>query len=344
MSFLKKKDMSTPTSKLPFLEIIEWVEQDPNLMMWKIADGDKEIKNGAKLIVRESQSALFMNEGTIADIFTSGAYTLHTQNIPLLSRLKGWKYGFESPFKADVYFFSVKQFVHLKWGTPAPIMLRDPQFGQVRVRAFGTYNVRIIDPGRFFKEYAGTYHQLTSHELEQQLRDFIAPQFSEALAHAHISVLDIAGNIATLNKSIAPLIQPYFENFGIEVTQFTITSATLPDEVVQYYDKVTGMHMVGNDLDKFQKFNTALAIGQEGNPAQQGTQQGIALGMLMGQMNTTQQDKTDATSAPPKGKAALAETPDDPAMKLQQVKSLFESGLIDEEEYKAKKTEILSKL
>lgn len=320
--------MSTPTSKIPFLEIIEWVEQDPNILMWKFPDGDKEIKNGAKLLVRESQSALFMNEGSIADIFASGTYTLQTQNIPVLSRLKGWKYGFESPFKADVYFFSVKQFVNLKWGTPAPIMLRDTQFGQVRIRAFGTYNIRIIDPVKFFKEYAGTNHQLTVFELERQLRDFIAPQFSEALAQARISVLDIAENIAVLNERIAPLIRPYFEAFGIEITQFTVSNATLPDEVTQYYDKVTGMHMVGSNADKFQQFNTAIAISQEGHPVQQGAQQGIALGMLMGQ-------------AIP---GAAANTQDALALKLQKIKDLFEKGLIDESEYKAKKAEILSTL
>src|SRR5690606_19091362 len=210
--------MSKPTSILPFLEVIEWVEHDPNLMMWKIADGDKEIKNGAKLIVRESQEVLFLNEGTIADTFAHGTHTLHTRNIPILSRLKGWTYGFESPFKADVYYFSVKQFVNLNWGTPTPVMLRDPQFGQVRVRAFGTYNVRITDPARFFKEYAGTYPKLTIVEFERQLRGFIAPRFGEALAVSGISVLDIAGNISALNHRIEPLIRPYFEDFGIEIT------------------------------------------------------------------------------------------------------------------------------
>jgi membrane protease subunit (stomatin/prohibitin family) len=336
--------MSVPTSKLPFLEVIEWVEQDPNIMMWKIADGDKEIKNGAKLIVRESQSAMFINEGTIADIFASGTYTLHTQNIPVLSRLKGWKYGFESPFKADVYYFSVKQFVNLKWGTPAPVILRDTQFGQVRVRAFGTYNVRITDPRRFFKEYAGTYPKLTIFEFERQLRDFIAPQFSEALALSNISVLDIAGNISELNQRIAPLIRPYFDDFGIEITQFTLTSATLPDEVTQYYDKVTGMNMVGNDLDKFQKFNTAIAISQEGNLAQQGVQQGLGLGLVVGQVNHTQQTLQDSQAISQTTSSVSADNKDEHTIKLQKIKTLFENGLIDEQEYKAKKAEILSQL
>ena len=149
--------MNNASSIFPFLEIIEWIEHSPNLMLWKVPDGDREIKNGAKLIVRESQKAILLDQGKIADTFDSGNHTLSTQNIPVLSRLKGWKYGFESPFKADVYFFSTKQFVNLKWGTPAPVLLDDPKFGQVRLRAFGTYTVRIIDPSRFFSEFAGTY-------------------------------------------------------------------------------------------------------------------------------------------------------------------------------------------
>lgn len=326
--------MSKPTSILPFLEIIEWVEHDPNLMMWKIADGDKEIKNGAKLIVRESQAVLFMNEGTLADTFGPGTHNLHTRNIPILSRLKGWSYGFESPFKADVYYFSVKQFANLRWGTPAPVLMRDPQFGQVRVRAFGTYNVRITDPARFFKEYAGTYPQLTIGEFERQLRDFIAPRFGEALALSDISVLDIAGNLSALNQRIQPLIQPYFDDFGVEITQFTLTSATLPEEVTQYYDKVTGMNMVGGDLNRFQQFNTAIAVSQPGNPAQQGTQQGVALGMMMGQANQVAQPAA-ATPAPAE---------DEHTAKLQKIKTLFDNGLIDEAEYKAKKAEILAQM
>ncbi|MBZ4192676.1 SPFH domain-containing protein [Niabella beijingensis] len=328
--------MSKPTSQLPFLEIIEWVEQDPNLMMWKIPDGDKEIKNGAKLIVRESQSALLLNEGTVADVFTAGTHSLETKNIPVLSRLKGWKYGFESPFKADVYFFAVRQFINLKWGTPAPVVLRDPQFGQVRVRAFGTYNVRISDIPRFFKEYAGTYPRLSIFEFEQQLRDFIAPKFGEVLATANISVLDIAGSLTTLNERIAPLIKPYFDDFGIGVTQFTITSATLPEEVTQFYDKVTGMNMVG-DMTRFQQFNTAIAISQEGNPAQSGTQQGLAMGLMMGQLNNAQEPgSAGQQQATPAGGDLTA--------KLQQLKTLFEGGLIDEEEYKVKKAGLLAQL
>lgn len=333
--------MSSPLAKLPFLEIIEWTDHRPDLVMWKVPDGDREIKNGAKLIVRESQAAMFMNEGKIADVFGSGTHLLHTENIPLLTRLKGWTYGFESPFKADVYYFSVKQFVNLKWGTPAPVILRDAQFGQVRLRAFGSYNLRVTDMERFFREYAGTSDGLAVFEIEQQLRDYIAPKFGEALAVSGIPLLDIAGNHALLNDRIAPLIQPYFDDFGIAVTQFTVTSVTLPEEVTSYYDKVTGMNMVGNDLAKFQQFNTAVAVSKEGHPAQQGVQQGVAMGMLLKEMGSAQQP---VAPQPEHSATPSAGGQDDIKGKLQQIKELFEGGLIDEEEYRNKKTELLSRL
>ncbi|MGO1597448.1 MAG: SPFH domain-containing protein [Sphingobacterium sp.] len=331
--------MRPATSKLPFIEILEWVEHSPNLMMWKVPDGDKEIKNGAHLIVRESQKAMFMNQGNIADVFDSGTHTLTTQNIPILSRLNGWKYGFQSPFKADVYFFSVKQFVNLKWGTPAPIIVTDAKFGQVRLRAFGSYNVRIVDIPRFFKEYAGSYPELSILDFQQQLRDYIAPKFAEALTLAEIPLLEVARNHTELNARIEPLIAPYFEDFGIAITQFTVTSVTLPDEVTRYFDQVTGMNIVGEAIDRFQQFNTAVAIGKDNHAAQQGAQQGIAMGIMMKEMNTT--------NAPPIASAVAPEktiTEDELETKLKQIKSLFDRDLIDEQEYKEKKSELLSKL
>ncbi len=325
--------MADTNSKLPFLEIIEWVETNPNLLMWKVPDQDKEIKNGAKLIVRESQTVLFLNEGVLADVFTAGTHTLSTNNIPILSKLKGWKYGFESPFKADVYYFSTKQFVNLKWGTPAPVLMRDPQFGQVRVRAFGSYNVRITDVDKFFKEYAGTYPHLTIFELETQLRDFIAPKFGEVLANANLSVIDVAGNMTELSNKIRPLIEPYFTDLGVEVTQFTVSSVTLPEEVTEFYDKVTNMNMIG-DMERFQKFNTAIAIGNDKSTAASGIQDGVAMGMMMGAMQQQMQQNQSIQSQ--------QSVSDDTTTKLQKLKTLFDNGLIDETEYKAKKAEILS--
>lgn len=314
--------------KSQFIEIIEATTPDPNLLMWKYADEDKEIKNGAKLTVRESQIVIFLNEGQLADVFQPGLYTLSTENIPVLSRLKGWKYGFNSPFKADVYFVNTRQFVNNKWGTPAPIMMRDPEFGQVRVRAFGTFDIQIRDFETFFRQYAGSYKTFSVFELQYELRDFIAPKFGEVLAQENISVKDIAGNISEISQKITPLLNPYFLKFGIDLITFNITSVTLPDEVSAHYDKITNMNMV-NDMEKFAKFNTAQAIGQKGTIANEGLTNGMMTGMMMNQIQqqvTNQQQQEDIT------------------VKLQKLKTLFESGLIDEAEYKEKKAELIKKL
>ena len=250
--------------KGPFIEIIESITPDPNLLMWKYADQDKEIKNGAQLTVRESQVALFLNEGQLADVFKPGLHELSTENIPILSRLKGWKYGFKSTFKADVYFFNTRHFVNNKWGTPAPILMNDPQFGQIRIRAFGSFDIQIKDIATFFRQYAGSFERFTIFELQHELRDYIAPKFGEVLSNENITVTDVAGNITELGKKIEPFIKPYLESFGLELTQFVVTSVTLPEEVTKHYDNITNMNMV-SDMDKFTQFNTAKAIGQKGD-------------------------------------------------------------------------------
>jgi membrane protease subunit (stomatin/prohibitin family) len=315
---------------LPFIEVIESVSPHPNMLMWKFADADHEIKNGAVLTVRESQQALLLNEGQLADIFPAGKHILKTENIPILSRLKGWKYGFESPYKADIYFFNTHQFVNLRWGTPSPVLMRDLNFGQVRIRAYGNYNIRIKDIGLFFKEYAGTYPNLGIAELELQLRDFIAPKFAEVLAGAKIAVMDVAGNISGLNEKIQPLIQSFFTGFGLEITQFTLSSVTLPEEVLRHYDQVTGMNMV-TDMDKFSQFSVATAISNENNGMADVTRQGLAMGMIMN-INP---------SATPQQKAA--QTEDIPG-RLKNLKELFSMELITETEYMAKKEELLKLL
>lgn len=312
---------------LPFIEIIEAITPDPNLLMWKYPDEDKEIKNGAKLTVRESQIALFLNEGQLADVFHPGLHTLKTENIPLLSSLKGWKYGFNSPFKADIYFINTRQFVNNKWGTPAPILMTDPQFGQIRVRAFGTFDIQIKDISTFFRQYAAAYKTFSIFELQYELRDFIAPKFGEVLAQENISITDVAGNISDLSKKVTPFLKPYFEQFGIDLITFTISSVTLPEEVLTHYDKITNMNMV-TDMDKFTKFNTATAIGEKGTALNDATQNAMAMGVMMNQM---QQNNSQPAQ-------------EDIAARLQKLKALFENGLIDEQEYKAKKADLIDKL
>ena len=239
--------------------------------------------------------------------------------------MKGWKYGFESPFKADIYFVNTRQFVNNKWGTPAPIMMRVPEFGQIRIRAFGTFDIRIKDFETFFRQYAGSYKTFTIFELKHELRDFIAPKFGEVLAQENISVKDVAGNITELGKKITPFLKPYFAQFGIDLVTFTITSVTLPDEVSAHYDKITNMNMV-TDMDKFTKFNTANAIGQQGTAVNEGIANGMMAGMMMNQIQQN-----------------LQTSQDDITVKLQKLKTLFENGLIDEAEYKQKKAELIDK-
>ena len=307
--------------KLPFIEIIEATSSDPNLLMWKFRDEDKEIKNGAKLTVRESQQAMLLNEGQLADVFSPGLHTLSTENIPILSSLKGWKYGFESPFKVDVYFFNTHQFINNKWGIVHLLQI---------LFSFGSFDIRIVDVAKFFRQYAGTFEQLTIFELQNQLRDFVAPKFGEVLANENISITDVAGNITQLGQKIEPYLKPYFLQFGIELTQFVITSVTLPEEVTAHYDKITNMNMV-TDMDKFTRFNTATAIGEKGTAMHDATQNALSMGILLNQL---QQNKETPKEEPK----------DDLTSKLQKLKSLFDAGLIEEDEFKTKKSELLSQL
>lgn len=327
---------------IPFIEIVESITPDPNLLMWKYESAGIEIKNGAAMTVRESQHVMLLNEGQLADIFGPGLHKLSTENVPILTNLKNWKYGFDSPFKVDIYYFNTHQFLNLRWGTPAPIIMPDAKFGQVRVKAFGAYNIRIADVAKFFRQYAGTSERLTIHELERQLRDFIAPTFGEVLAQHGYSIMDVAGNITDLSNKVLPQLQPFFAELGLELLKFQITSVTLPEEVTKYYDTVTNMNMVG-DMNRFQQFNTANAIGQQGTAMNEGTQTAAMMGAMMGQMNQmmqqTMQNQQPQQQAPP------AQSADDDVMgKLKKLKDMFDMGLIDEDEFKAKKAELLSKL
>lgn len=314
---------------IPFVDIIECLDPDPQLVMWKWPVENGQIKKGAQVIVRENQIALTLSQGQASEVYGPGRHTLPSVNIPVLDQLQGWKYGFASPNIYDVFFMVTRQFVDLKWGTPAPVMMHDPKFGQVRVRAFGSYNVRITDAARFFREYAGSYPLLSIRDLEIQLRDFIAAKFGEIMATSGISVMDFAANLSSVNARLAPAIAPYFQDLGVAVTQFTIASVTLPDEVNEYYDKVTGMNMI-DDMDKFQRFNTALATGDTRTAAGAGAQEGVAMGMMLGQMN--------ATPAAPATAAA------DPMEKLAKLKQMFDADLITEQEYSTKKAAILEEM
>ncbi len=248
-------------------------------MVYRFNRYGNEIKNGAKLIVRESQTAVFVNEGEIADILGPGTYLLETKNLPILASLQHWDHGFNSPFKAEVYFVNTKRFVDLKWGTKNPIMLRDTEFDMVRLRAFGTYEIRIADPKRFMQEIVGTDGHFTTSEIEASLTNLILAKLPLVLGENKISVLDLAGHYENLGGFIAGKISPYFEEYGLSLTKMLIENISLPDEVEKALDRRTGREISG-DLDAHLKYQTGEALGnQHGGGA--ADMVGIGAGMAM---------------------------------------------------------------
>ena len=245
-----------------FIDIVEWTEPTQNdILAYRFPRANNEIKMGAKLVVREGQTALFVNEGQLTDIFLNpGTYTLTTQNLPILSTLKGWKYGFNSPFKAEVYFISMRQWTDQKWGTQNPIMMRDPEFGPVRVRAFGSYAFHIADPATFLKQLVITDPMFEAFEISNQLRNTIVSRFVDSLGTAKIAVLDLAGNYDKISKVAGEVIKPDLATLGLSLTSFLIENISLPPEVEQAMDQRTKMGVLG-DLNKYTQFQTAQAIG-----------------------------------------------------------------------------------
>ena len=265
-----------------FLEIIQWTDDSRDTLSWRFPDEDKEIKRGAQLIVRESQVAQFVYLGEYGDTFGPGKHTLNTENIPILSTLKGWKYGFESPFKADVYYVTTRLFTGNKWGTSNPIMMRDADFGIVRVRAFGTFDFKISEPKLFLKEVAGTDNQFRLDEFADTMRSRIVSVFTDALASAKVPVLDLATRYSELGEALLPIINPTTQGkYGIEITSFILENASVPPEVEAAIDKRSSMGAIGN-LNDYVKYQMAEGMGKGGGgPA--GTAAELAMGFGMAQ-------------------------------------------------------------
>ena len=266
-----------------FIEVIGWLDPTDDTIVWRFPDEDHAIKMGAKLTVREGQQAVFINEGTIADVFKPGMYTLSTQNLPILTKLRSWKYGFDSPFKAEVYFVSTRNFLDLKWGTQNPIMTRDADFGVVRLRAFGTYGMRVIDAGLFLKEVVGTDGDYTRDKIEGQLRSMLVSTFTQMVSQAKIPALDLAANYASIGDQARGQMDPEFYRFGLSLTRFLIENISVPPEVEKMLDTRSRMGIVG-DMGKYMQFQTAEAIPEAaaaGGSA--GAAMGLGAGMTMGQ-------------------------------------------------------------
>ncbi len=293
------------------LEIIEWTDDSRDTLSYRYPDDDKEIKRGAQLIVRESQVVQFVYLGQFGDEFGPGKHDLTTDNIPVLTRLKGWKYGFESPFKADVYYVTTRLFTGNKCGTSNPIMMRDADFGIVRVRAFGTYDFRIVDAPRFLKEVAGTDDHFRLDEFADVMRSRLVSVFSEALATSKVPVLDVATRYTELGEALLPLLNPVLDQkYGLEMTSFVLENVSVPPEVEQAIDKRAGMAAVGN-LNDFVKYQ--MAQGMEKGAGAGGIGAEMAVGLAMAQQMMAQQggiaaQSTPAAGAPPAAAAGLPET------------------------------------
>jgi excisionase family DNA binding protein len=265
------------------LEIIEWTDDSRDTLSYRFPDDDKAIKNGAQLIVRESQLVQFVYLGEFGDTFGPGKHSLTTDNIPILTRLKSWKFGFNSPFKADVYYLTTRLFTANKWGTANPIMLRDDDFGIVRARAFGTYDFKIIDPKLFLKEVAGSDHNFRLDEFAETMRSRVVSIFSDALASAKIPVLDVASRYTELGEALLPLINPVISSkYGIQLGSFIVENVSVPPEVEAAIDKKSSMAAVGN-LNDFVKYQMAKGMEQPGGGGAAGTASELAVGFAIAQ-------------------------------------------------------------
>ena len=345
MDFIKKQ----------FIDILQWTETGDGTLAWRYPMQDMEIQNGGQLVVRESQMALFVNEGQVADLFGPGTHRLTTQNLPVLTDLKNWDKLFESPFKSDVYFFSTRQQIDQKWGTPQPITIRDKDFGAVRLRAFGNYAWRIADPKKFYTEISGTRDAYNVAELDGQLRGLIMQNIATGIAQSGVPFLDLAANQQAFAQALAGALGPAMEAYGLKLEATTVQSISLPDELQKVLDQKIGMGMVGGDMGKFMQYQTAQAIpkmaegvgagGDAGGLAGAGL--GMGAGVAMGQILAQNMQSALQGGAPAAGPAAAAPVgvkPEDVMATLEKLGELKTKGILTEDEFNAKKAELLKKL
>jgi membrane protease subunit (stomatin/prohibitin family) len=286
-----------------FIDVIHWTDNTRDTMVWRFQREGHEIKYGAKLTVREGQAAVFVHEGQLADVFTPGLYMLETNNMPIMTTLQHWDHGFRSPFKSEIYYVNTTRFSNLKWGTKNPIMVRDPEFGPTRLRAFGTYTVKVADPAVFLREIVGTDGEFTMDEISYQIRNIIVQEFSRVIAQSGIPVLDMAANTADLGKLIASAISATMTQYGLTIPELYIENISLPPAVEEALDKRTSMGLAG-DLGKFTQYSAAEAMtSAAANPAGGGMAAGLGAGMGMAMAGQMAQGgpwgASPAAAAPP---------------------------------------------
>ncbi|MDR6213699.1 SPFH domain-containing protein [Paracidovorax wautersii] len=348
MDFIKKQ----------FIDIIQWTEEGDGTLAWRFPMRDMEIQNGGTLVVRESQMAVFVNEGQVADVFGPGTYKLTTQTLPVLTYLKNWDKLFESPFKSDVYFFSTRQQVDQKWGTPQPITIRDKDFGAVRLRAFGNYAYRVADPKLFHTEISGTRESYPVADLDGQLRGLVLQNISNAIAGSGLPFLDLAANQVMFADALAKELQPAFAKIGLKLEGMTVQNVSLPEELQKVLDQKIGMGMVGNDMGKFMQYQTAQAIpkfaegsANGGGGGIAGDAMGLGAGVALGQVlaQNLQQGLQNPGSAAAQAAAVAGAPvqgvkPEDVMATLEKLGELKAKGILTQEEFDAKKSELLKKL
>ena len=347
--------------KKQFIDILQWTEDANGTLVWRFPMAEMEIQNGASLVVRESQIAVFVNEGQVADVFGPGTYKLTTQTLPVLTYLKNWDKLFESPFKSDVYFFSTRQQIDQKWGTPQPITIRDADFGAVRLRAFGNYAYRIADPKLFHTEISGTRADYGVAELDGQLRGLVLQNISNAIAGSAIPFLDLAANQQAFATALVATLQPEFARLGLQLESMTVQNLSLPEELQKIMDQKIGMGMVGNDMGKFMQYQTAQAIPKfaegsgSGDGGIAGSAMGLGAGVALGQvMAQNLQAGLQGGGGAPAGQAAPSVAavaaapagvrPEDVMATLEKLGELKSKGILTQEEFDAKKAELLKKL
>jgi membrane protease subunit (stomatin/prohibitin family) len=263
------------------IDIVQWLDDTNDTLVYRFERYGNEIKYNAKLVVREGQMAAFINEGQLADVFKPGTYTLATQNLPVLATLKGWKYGFESPFKAEVYFCSTRQFTNLKWGTPGPVTMRDPEFGAVRVTAYGLYSIRLKDPAAFIREIVGTDGNFTTESIGDNLRGKIGTRIKEVMPDAGIPIIDLESKVVQLGETLKARLAPVIEALGLELTEVQVQDIGLPEEVERAIDKAGAMRVIGN-MQTYAQYETANSINDAANNPGGLAAAGVGVGLGVG--------------------------------------------------------------
>ena len=341
MDFIKKQ----------FIDIIQWTEDDSDTMAWRFPMAEMEIQNGASLTVRESQMAVFVNEGQVADVFGPGMYKLTTQTLPVLTYLKNWDKLFESPFKSDVYFFSTRQKIDRKWGTPNPVTIRDKDFGMVRLRAFGIYAFHLTDPKAFHTTLSGTMESYSSEQLEGQLRNTIVGHISDIFGDSGVPFIDMASNQVEFGNALRAKMEPMFQSYGLALDSLNVQNISLPEELQAMLDKRIGVNMMGG-MQAYTQFQTAeaipLAAQNEGGLA--GIGAGLGVGLGLGQQMAGAMAGALNPLATPQAAAAPAPTPaapvsvDEVVATIEKLHGLVGKGILSQAEFETKKAELLKKL